>query len=103
MIKNKGFFFVKSIRYNTLGKKDHFFLISRKNLEVENCENKPISRKIDHFGSFGSFGGLTERFGRTISADLTEKFGRNFGSGRTLMGTYTKCRDCRIFCHSDFT
>ena len=56
--KKQGVFFVKSIRYNTLGKKDHFFLISRKNLEVENCENKPISRKIDHFGSFGSFGSV---------------------------------------------
>ena len=57
---------------------------------MENCENKPISRKIDHFGSFGSFGGLTERFGRTISADLTEKFGRNFGSGRTLNWVHTQ-------------
>ena len=34
--------------------------------------------------TFRRFGELTERFGRTISADFHRSFGRNFGFGRTL-------------------
>ena len=42
------------------------------------------------FLPFRYFGRLTERFGRTISANFDRSYGRNFGFGRTLQTTDSK-------------